>query len=169
LLLTHLKGPLDMPGLIEMFFRAPAAALRRLSGYRLGSTTAGPCKSIFFLSCRIAVGERPQLRKYRATYLVRRARYVEAEAIARGHLAEYLRQHSQEFAEVGEIRWLKGRLVSSQPRLEETPGTLRLLIELRKGSHEFVSAIERIDTEQGRFSQQPVSLQAPPYPSRRSL
>jgi hypothetical protein len=107
-----------------------------------------------------------QQRKYRATYLVRRARYVEAEAVAHGHLEGYLRQHGQEFAEVGEIRWLKGRLVSSQPRFEETPGTLRLLSELRKGNHEFVSAIERIDTEQGHYSQQPTSTDAPLTPLR---
>lgn len=155
-----------MHGLIEMFFRAPVRALRLLSGNRLGMATAVPCKAIFFLSCRIVVGEGPQQRKYRATYLVRRTRYVEAEAIAHGHLEGYLRQHRQEFEQVGEIRWLKGRLVSSQPRLEETPGTLRLLCELRKGNHEFVSAIERIDTDQGHHCPQPTSTDAPLTPLR---
>lgn len=144
--------------LANLFMRAKTALSNPLMGNGVVSHQTQSSKSIFFLTCRILVAEGEEQHKYRATYLVRRPRYVEAEEIAEQHLQEFLSQHPSEFGKTREIRWLKGRLISNHPRQDETDTTRRLLSELRKGSHEFVSAIERVDSANGTISS--VSAQA---------
>lgn len=118
--------------------------VERMRG-RLSTQGRYQADSIFYHSCRLACGDGDRPRKYRVTLLVRASNCVEAEKIAECEMHEILRNDHHTFGDDVSIRWLKGRLLSSRPRENETETTLTLLSRLRRGSAAVEAAVEPIE------------------------